>query len=82
MRFIMANDQRTIYAHYKYGQTRIGRKGDTRAEAAAAAAPTWAMSKLHLLSCQQINKSQNKELQMVQSRYVSFPFLFFASVAC
>lgn len=38
-----------------------------RAEAATATEKTWAMSKLHLPGWQQINKSQNKKLQMVQS---------------
>lgn len=43
-RFIMANDQRTIYAHYKYGQPRNWpqKKRSRAAEAAAEA-------KLHLL---------------------------------
>lgn len=42
----MANDQRTIYAHYKYGQPRIGRKKKIKMRSREAEA---AEAKLHLL---------------------------------
>jgi len=63
MRFIMANDQRTIYAHYKYGQPRIGHKK----KAVQRGRSSWSQIAFTLAAIEaDINKSQNKELQMVQ----------------
>lgn len=66
MRFIMANDQRTIYAHYKYGQPRIGRKKKNK-NAVQRGRSSWSQIAFTLAAIEaDINKSQNKELQMVQ----------------